>query len=194
MGLRDEQILSYNSRTDIVHARTLIRPTSMHDWRIFSPCFVDAVHWFREKIEREQGPLRRADKAKRLFVRRSGGSIRQLVNRDELIEIARAFGFEIIHPETLPLIDQWRHFASADVVVGEYGSALHSSVFSAPGTTICCLRGPIASAGYMQSAIGEAFSQPTGYVFGEAAPGIDDGSYAIDGKLFADCLDRITRP
>lgn len=50
--------------------------------------------------------------------------------------IAQARGFEVVAPETLDLAAQVALFRSARIVVGEYGSAMHNTIFSAPGTVV----------------------------------------------------------
>jgi tetratricopeptide (TPR) repeat protein len=195
MGISKKQIFSYDAFTEIVRSKHLIVPTLMHNGRVFSDCFGEATRWLQQNVEERHGPLFDARKPRRVFVRRPGGnrfSPRELFNRDELIEIAKSFDFEIIAPETLPLIEQWRCFASANLIVGEYGSALHSSIFSRPGTVVCCLRGSPDVPGYLQSGIGEIHEQPTGYVFGEPCMNGSDGAYVIDAGTFTRCLEAVT--
>lgn len=51
----------------------------------------------------------------------------------------RAFadaGFDVVHPETLPLDEQIRAVRRADVIAGPAGSALHLSVFAPAGTRV----------------------------------------------------------
>jgi capsular polysaccharide biosynthesis protein len=50
--------------------------------------------------------------------------------------IAELHGYEVIYPEQHQLHDQISMFAAARVIVGEFGSALHNSVFCGPGTVI----------------------------------------------------------
>lgn len=64
---------------------------------------------------------------RRLFLRRPGQ--RRNYNQDELIEIARRYGFETVSPETLPLERQAIMFAEASAVVGASGAAWVGMVF-----------------------------------------------------------------
>jgi capsular polysaccharide biosynthesis protein len=66
-------------------------------------------------------------------------------------------------------------FASAREIIGEYGSAFHATMFSAPDTPVCGLRGSDYHPGFVQSGIGDVFGQPTGWVFGSNCDGVDYG-------------------
>jgi tetratricopeptide (TPR) repeat protein len=188
--IKQEQILIHDHHTEMIGCATLLIPTHMNNTRTFIPSFAKSAQWFRKNIERQHGKLRDESRPKRLFVsRRDVTSGRPLVNRDEIIKIALSRGFHVMLPETLPLVEQWRYFASADLIVGEYGSALHSSILSEPGTVVCCLRGSTNSPGYLQSGIGEALSQPTGYIFGRFVEAGNDRRYAVDPMMFMECLD-----
>ncbi|MDE2514449.1 MAG: glycosyltransferase family 61 protein [Rhodospirillales bacterium] len=50
--------------------------------------------------------------------------------------IAAARGFEIVAPESLPFAEQVALFRGARIVAGEYGSGMHNTIFSAPGTVV----------------------------------------------------------
>ncbi len=186
------QILIYEHNTEMVETPRLLIPTHMNNTRSFVPSFPRAADWFRSNIEKQHGRLRDENKPKRLFVARPDTtSGRPLLNRPEILEIAHSYGFHVILPETLPLIEQWRYFASADFIIGEYGSALHATIVSNPGTVVCCLRAPTNDPGYLQSGMGEALSQPTGYIFGTIDETGNHRSYTIDPTMFRKCLDLI---
>jgi capsular polysaccharide biosynthesis protein len=80
--------------------------------------------------------------------------------------VAAEFGLSIIHPERLTLREQFHLIGSAGLVAGEYGSAMHSTLFADAGLIVCALRGSRFHPGFVQSAIGAALAQPTGYLFG----------------------------
>ncbi len=188
----ESQILIHDHNREMLNCALLIVPTHMNNTRTFTPSFRKGAEWFRNNIERQHGRLRDESRPKRLFVaRQDQTSGRPLINRGEIIELARERGFHIMLPETLPLIEQWRYYASADIVVGEYGSALHSSIVCDPGTIMCCLRGTALGPGYLQSGIGEALSQPTGYIFGQTDESSGLPCYAIDPELFQECVDSL---
>ncbi len=77
------------------------------------------------------GPRRR-----RLFLSRAKAGTRRLTNEDELLAMLERHGFERVFPEDLPLIEQVRLFAEAEIVVGAHGSGLINLLFCAPGTAV----------------------------------------------------------
>ena len=191
-GVNESQILIHDHNREILNCATIIVPTHMNNTRALMPGFRRCAEWFRDNVERQHGSLRDESRPKRLFVaRQDQTSGRPLVNRDEIIELARARGFHIMLPEKLPLVEQWRYFASADIVVGEYGSALHSSIVCHTGTIMCCLRGTTTNPGYLQSGIGEALSQPTGYIFGKSDGSPNMARYIIEPEIFQECIDYL---
>ena len=67
--------------------------------------------------------------------RARGQKVRSAPERDrELDAIFGAAGFRVIAPETLPVRDQVRVVAGADVLAGQAGTALHLAVFAEAGT------------------------------------------------------------
>ena len=80
----------------------------------------------------------------------------------------RKAGFRVLQPEKLPLERQLGLYRHATVIGGEYGSALHGSLFSEKNPTVFALKSTWPQPGFVQSGIGDALHQPTGYVFGES--------------------------
>ena len=77
---------------------------------------------------------------KRIFVsRRLRSTFRALDNLTELEEIAVQEGLTILHPGDHTLERQIAVFQNAEMVVGEYGSALHNALFSPQGTLVIAL-------------------------------------------------------
>jgi O-antigen biosynthesis protein WbqL len=72
-----------------------------------------------------------------------------------------------VHPQRLSLREQLTLFDGAEVVAGEYSSALHNTLFCRPGTRVISLD----FYSWYQSAIGRLRQQPHGFV----AP--DDGKF-----------------
>jgi capsular polysaccharide biosynthesis protein len=71
-----------------------------------------------------------------VFLTRTGldHDVRRLAGDDDLDEAMRLMGFDVIHPERLTIDEQLTVIASASVLAGVSGSALHLSAF-APATT-----------------------------------------------------------
>jgi predicted O-methyltransferase YrrM len=102
--------------------------------------------------------------------------------------MAERAGFSIVHPEKLPLIEQVRLFKGARELVGEYGSAMHGSIFSPPDTIVGALRGSARHPAFIQSGIGQSLGQPTGYVFGPTDDRDPAQGFTVSEEDFADCL------
>jgi hypothetical protein len=67
---------------------------------------------------------------------KTAGTVKNFAQRDLFEELAKCYGYETLFPEEFTLIDQVALFGDAQVIVGEFGSALHNAVFSAPGTIV----------------------------------------------------------
>jgi capsular polysaccharide biosynthesis protein len=79
-------------------------------------------------------------------------------NRTALEALFRDAGYQIIHPQDLSEKEQIALYATASHLAGEYGSALHNSVFCPPGTEVICLHHPAASI-WIQEQLCRAYSQ-----------------------------------
>ncbi|MDZ5448383.1 glycosyltransferase family 61 protein [Labrys sp. ZIDIC5] len=79
---------------------------------------------------------------RRLCLSRGGpgpSANRPFRQRDFFEQEARRRGFEVIRPEELNLPEQIATLSQANALLGEYGSALHGSVFAGPGTVVGCI-------------------------------------------------------
>jgi capsular polysaccharide biosynthesis protein len=192
LGIKPDRLLRYDPTSERVRAEQLLIPTMLRSNSRTTRLFARAVRTLRARIlARDPPPPDAPPTPSRVFISRarSGRQGRTLRNRARIEAIAADAGFAIVHPEQLPLIDQVRLFAGARQIMGEYGSALHGTIFSPAGTVVAALRGtgsPIA--GFLQSAIGHSLHQPTGYVFGHTA---DDRleSFSVDEADLRRCLD-----
>ena len=68
---------------------------------------------------------------------------------------AQELGYELLIPNEMSIQSQIAAFSAADVIVGEYGSALHNSVFSRAGTVL----GVLNIIGIEQTRLCAAFNQ-----------------------------------
>ena len=76
---------------------------------------------------------------RKLFLDRRAGSMRVISNADEIRELAKAHGFEIVKPEELSFKEQIRLFAEAEKIISPTGAALANCLFCRPGTEIVIL-------------------------------------------------------
>jgi capsular polysaccharide biosynthesis protein len=102
-----------------------------------------------------------------------------VTNRAQIEQLAFSYGFELIRPGAMTAEQQIISFRSADQVIGEYGSALHNTIFGAPGAICVAVRGRSSAPGFIQSSIGAAFGQETAYVFGAAREPTDESIFEI---------------
>ncbi|HEX2943117.1 MAG TPA: glycosyltransferase family 61 protein, partial [Rhodopila sp.] len=187
---------TYDVEADLVCPEVLFIPTMVRHSSRTAPLFAQAVSLVRSLIWQRNNmpPLQ---PRRRMYVSRSRVeedksaplNRRTLLNRDRIETLARQAGFEIVHPEQHPLIEQFAMFRDAEAIIGEYGSALHTCIFSEQAPIICALQGAGPTSTFLQSGICHALDQPLGYVFG---PATEDGSaFTIAEDAFTTCLDLI---
>lgn len=68
--------------------------------------------------------------------RRHASSRRNMLNREEVDATFKGWGFEVIYPEELSLVEQIRLFSGAAVVAAESGAALANIGFCQPGCRV----------------------------------------------------------
>lgn len=167
LGIGPDQIVSYDKATDIISADELLLPTILHNGPRMSPLFKNSADFLRGLIALKHD-LGGSAFGPRIFLSRGKGKYgRCLENRERLEGLAAEAKFTVVQPETLSLVDQVRLFVGAREIMGEYGSALHGSMFSPERTVVCALRSTGGHPGFIQSGIGAVMKHPTGYVFGE---------------------------
>jgi capsular polysaccharide biosynthesis protein len=165
VGVAAENMVFFDSDACQVQVDELILPTNLRKGSRLHSLFAEATRaWTRFVM-----PAGLSAGGRRLFVSRARcGSPRHLTNRARIEAMAEAAGFEIIHPETLPLRAQIALFASARQVMGEYGSGLHSTIFGSSALHCCALRGTSHWGGMIQSYVSASFGQSVSYFFGES--------------------------
>lgn len=194
VGVSQDQVISYEQQEEAIVASEALLPLLPHNSVMFAPEFSEAVSWFRQLVEQREGPLRASGRLRRIFIARSNAYPAQpLLNAERIIELAQSYGLEVVYPEHLPLVEQWRIFADAALVVGEYGSALHASMFSPRGTIVCCLRNPNSGTMLLQSGIGQALGQRVEYIYGQSVAGHGNLAFTVDEGLFRDTIARLVR-
>jgi capsular polysaccharide biosynthesis protein len=129
--LADVPVLTYDPQFEYLTFERLFMPT----WGV-----AHVLHrWVGEQIDRiAAAPA--TDLPRRMFVsRRHKSAFRALDNLKQLETIAAEEGLAVVYPEDHPFERQIALFRNADVVVGEFGSALHNALFSRPGTLVVAL-------------------------------------------------------
>jgi hypothetical protein len=72
----------------------------------------------------------------RIYISRERARKRKLLNEDAVMDVLGGLGFRKVHLEEMPLLDQIRLFASAEVVAGPHGAGFTNTVFCNPGTRV----------------------------------------------------------
>jgi hypothetical protein len=137
----DDEVFWYDHERHRVVAPSFVVPSMMQVDHHLHPAFNLMVTDLLARV----GVLpitaqRRAPAGRRLYLTRTAmpGPPR-LLNEPEVERTMAALGFAIVHPEQMPLADQLRLYASADVIAGEFSSALHNAMFMAPGTGVIAI-------------------------------------------------------
>ncbi len=185
-GIPRGAVVLYDRQTDVVAVDELIVPNNLRTHSRMHPDIRLAGAFLTGLFLGTSGlPAARAE---RIFViRRGSASVeRRLLNRAEIEGIAAGAGFVLVDPAELTLPNQVALFASARCIIGEYGSAMHLALFSAPGTVVCCLRGNGPHPGWVQSSLAQELEHKIGYVIGPLEP--DGGSFRVDESQFRAAL------
>lgn len=151
------------------------------------------IGWFRAEAAAARAWLKdRLPPAERLFVSRSGvgPSYRRLANAGRIEEIAWARGLTVVQPEHFTPAEQMALFASARLIVGEYGSGLHNALYAPEGAVVVSINW----INLVQQAIGASCGQIVefitpvegGYVIDHTAA--SEATYAVDESLFEHVL------
>lgn len=190
IGIRTDQLIRYNADCEIIEVESLLVPTCLRSESTASSLLPLASAFLQSRMKAMDGG-ESIPPGGRIYVSRkqSGRELRALRNREAIEAMAADSGFAIVHPEQMPIRDQIAMFQNATHIIGEYGSALHASIFSLIGTVVVALRGPQPEPGYLQSGIGHVFQQPTGYVFGKQVADDPMAGYEVAERDFADCLE-----
>jgi capsular polysaccharide biosynthesis protein len=187
-GIAATQLERYDYWHETVRTDLLLMPTTPRLGNRLSPYLAPATDFWVSRVKtRLPDPAPGA--RKNLFVSRADApQARHLTNRAAIEDLARNQGLHIVAPEQLGFAEQHALFASADTITGEYGSALHNSIFSRPGTVVCALRGNSRHPGFIQSGIASALGQKAGYVFGDTSGQEVAQRFCIDLAAFGDAL------
>lgn len=184
LGITHDQLIWHDGGSELVEMEELLLPTNLRLHSRLHPLMKPAVFFLQDVITARLSPPR-MEPGRRLFISRAGiDPSRTLENRDEIEAIAAAEGYEIVSPETLAIPEQIAMFASAAQIIGEYGSGLHNSVFSPPGTVVMALRGNSHHPGFIQSGISQVFRQPTGYVLSPTPLNAVDQTFSMSEDAF----------
>ncbi|MGV6875737.1 glycosyltransferase family 61 protein [Pseudochelatococcus sp. B33] len=156
-GLTEEDFIYFDDGKEIIKASDIVLPSLLR----FSPLMSYAYNEFVKDVIESCANLSsnmKNEEFKRVYISRglvrsprNARNARGLVDSDSIEQLLHARGFSIIAPEKYSWQEQVTLFSNADVVMGEFGSGLHNTVFS-PANTINIVLGNQAM-NWNQSAI-----------------------------------------
>lgn len=188
LGIGRDQMEFFDPSREQVALRHAIVPTLIIQPGGFHP-FANTLI---ETLLRDLGLPQRPENPARIFALRRrfhnpSAPHRLCLNEEHLAAIAaERHGFVPVSMESLAWREQIALFHGADIVLGLAGSALHTAIFSKPGSRL-------ASLGYMnnvQSDIG-ALRRQYNAVLADGVP--SDGEFVIDEGRFTAFLDAVCR-
>ncbi|MCK2056494.1 glycosyltransferase 61 family protein [Methylobacterium sp. 37f] len=194
LGIGESQCRFYDRTRDRVACDELLVPSTLRFGTRVSPLFAEAAAGLRRAaLGRGRGSRTRT----KLFVARSANALthspRQLVQRQLFEDLAVARGFTRVTPERLGLREQVALFQSAEILVGEYGSGLHGSIFAEPGSLVLAARDNQADLGFLQSGLDAVMGHQTGYLIGAPDPE-GGGGFSVDPADLALAFDWLSWP
>jgi capsular polysaccharide biosynthesis protein len=132
LGISPHRVIHHTSLD--IYAQRLFVPTyfsgyNAHHNHAFMKLYRDTV---RRAIEVK--PLRSRERV--IIARKPSTKVRRILNYDEVIQAAHAFGFESVTFEDLPLREQLTRALSAEGMIGAHGSGLCHSLFMNEGSTV----------------------------------------------------------
>ena len=184
-GAKPAQFELYHRGRDRLALRQACVPSYVHNAHSFHP-YAQSVFAAIGTRPLHGGP-------RKLCVSRTGldsmpntAAAARLANRVVLENAAGRFGYEIVRPETMPIAQQAALFASASHVIGEFGSALHNTVFGPAGQHVGFIRCPTPT----QLRIGAMRRQPSTVLMptAEEVTTANEVSYTLTNAEIAEFL------
>lgn len=192
VGIPPERLVRYAYGREILRADVVLVPSGFRTDDCLNAGFADAT---RAWINGLGIAMDNAQATEKLFISRAGApGERVVINRSVIEALAKARGYRIVYPETVDVAAQLSLFASASVIIGEYGSALHNTVFAPAGAKICALRGTSRHPGFVQTSLCAALGQKIGYVFGDTRSQNVEQRFRIEPQFFERALTWLDLP
>lgn len=93
-------------------------------------CSRKSIERFRDRLFDRLGIAAGRRGHRRIFISRAAATTRRMLNEPEVIRYLEGRGFEAVTLETLPVADQIRMFAEAEVIVAPHGSGLANMIYA----------------------------------------------------------------
>jgi capsular polysaccharide biosynthesis protein len=188
LGIPREELEFFRPAEERVRLRQAILPGLVHDDNGFHP-YADTL---LDDLLAAVAPLPDVPPTRRLFVTRHGfrnthSYQRDCRNEGALVELAEARGFVPVVPEDLDWRRQLALFRNAEIIVGTFGSALHTALVSPAGTRV----GVVGMLNPTQSEIAALRGHRMGYLTNGFAV---EGQFTVPEDAFAAFLDALCDP
>lgn len=172
LALPHRPLLRFDPARERIAAPFLVGCTEVFSPSGIAPAVLSLLAMLKARV---LAGVPRAPAPARLFLSRGDNHRRrETENRAEVEDIARDLGFTVIRPEDKPFAEQLRLVAGAQVIAGEFGSAMHNGLFAGAGTTVICLNwiNPY------QSIIARSLGHRVGYI------PTDDGTFRDSAAIW----------
>lgn len=136
-GISTENIVYYDIATEKVNFDRLIVPTYAHASYHFHATMSEFY-----PSPKFQTPSRKICITRQNYEVKTDGVLKKLVGRELFEQHALSHGYELVAPEQTSIREQISIFREANKIIGEYGSALHNTVFSNFGVAVGMIRCP----------------------------------------------------
>ena len=142
----------------------------------------EAVALLRDSFQAHLSPSKSQEKQHFIYVARSCGTHRALINEVEIIDALKKMGFTIVYPGKLKFVEQIALFANAQIIVGPTGAGLANIIFANPECKIAVLAPATYNANYYVFAqLAQYLGQQIVYVGGRPnSPSSLHSEYQID--------------
>jgi capsular polysaccharide biosynthesis protein len=131
IGLIEDRFIPYGQGQNLELADALV----LSPLEFASPALVERLRcrlWRAAGLDPAAPPARE----RLLYISRQSANRRPLAQEEEMETMARSLGFDVVAPETLPLLDQVRLFASTRGVAGPPGAAFTNLIWMQSGTRV----------------------------------------------------------
>jgi capsular polysaccharide biosynthesis protein len=125
---------------DIIHVPRALFCTVASRHAAISLSFRNSVESLRLALHEHEDSLRHVASPVRLFVARGSGAQRPMENETEICGFFEKYGYAVVQPGNLTLLEQVKQFSKAAVVVGAHGAGLMNAAFAQPNAIVYELR------------------------------------------------------
>jgi len=166
-GVKTSQIEFYDFNTEFITLESGFLITQLR--------FGDGSHvsketkWVFDKFKKGSSNSSSLTRNRKIYLSRSSllKSNRLLINSSEIEATFVSKGFEIVNIEKLTLLDQFKLIRETSILAGEFGSAMHNSLFGSESLKCIVLQHNNAL-NFIQLGLCSILNQEIGYVIGES--------------------------